>query len=53
VIQKKRGPVGTLSGDTLATGYMKDYRYDARLADSPPPFYPTTGQYDVKSWQYK
>jgi hypothetical protein len=53
VIQKKRGPVGQLSGSTLISGYSKDYRYDPRLATSPPPFYPTTGQYDVVSWQHR
>jgi hypothetical protein len=34
------------------SGYSKDYRYDVRMVDSPPPYFPTTGQYDVKSWQY-
>jgi hypothetical protein len=51
IIQKARGPVGTLSGGTIATGYTKDYWYDGRLADSPPPFFPTTGLYDRISWQ--
>jgi hypothetical protein len=51
VIQKKRGPVGTFSGTSLVTGYNKDYKYDRRLADNPPPFFPTTGEYDLKSWQ--
>ncbi len=53
VIQKKRGPVGQISGTTLVSGYSKDYHYDPRLAIAPPPFYPTTGQYDVVSWQHK
>jgi hypothetical protein len=54
VIQKKRGPVGTFnpSSNTLKTGYNKNYRYDTRMVDNPPPFFPTTGQFDVKSWQY-
>ncbi len=51
IIQKARGPVGTLSGSTLATGYAKDYYYDARMADNPPPFFPTTGGYDKISWR--
>ncbi len=53
IIQKARGPVGTFdagSGTTL-TGYAKDYSYDPRLAQNPPPFYPTTGQYERLSWQ--
>ncbi len=53
IIQKARGAVGTLSGGNLATGYSKDYYYDARMADNPPPFFPTTGGYDRISWQRK
>jgi hypothetical protein len=51
IIQKARGPVGTLSGGLLATGYAKDYHYDPRLADNPPPHFPTTGGYDRISWR--
>jgi len=53
IIQKKRGPVGTFRDNTLQTGYNKDYRYDPRMMNDPPPYFPTTGQYDVVSWQYK
>ena len=53
IIQGKRGPVGTFSGTSLVSGYNKDYHYDPRMVDYPPPFFPTTGQYDIKSWQYK
>ncbi len=52
IIQKARGAVGTLnSSGLLATGYTKDYWYDARMADNPPPFFPTTGGYDRLSWR--
>lgn len=51
IIQKARGAVGTLSGGSLYTGYAKDYYYDARMADNPPPFFPTTGGYDRLSWR--
>ncbi len=53
IIQKARGPVGTFSSATgqIITGYAKDYYYDPRLADMPPPYFPTTGLYDVLSWQ--
>lgn len=51
IIQKGRGPVGTFSGSTLSTGYHKDYWYDPRLADNPPPYFPTTGLYDRVSWR--
>lgn len=53
IIQKARGAVGTISGNTLVTGYAKDYYYDPRLADSPPPYFPTTGLYDRMSWRRK
>jgi hypothetical protein len=51
IIQKARGPVGTISGGSIATGYAKDYYYDPRLADNPPPHFPTTGNYDRISWR--
>lgn len=53
IIQNARGPVGTFdssSGQTL-TGYSKNYIYDPRLAANPPPYYPTTGQYERLSWR--
>jgi hypothetical protein len=52
VIQRARGPVGTLNSDgTPHSGYTKNYYYDTRMADSPPPFFPTTGSYDRISWR--
>jgi Tfp pilus assembly protein PilX len=53
IIQKKRGPVGTFNPTTGATvsGYAKNYSYDPRMADNPPPFFPTTGAYDQLSWR--
>jgi hypothetical protein len=51
IIQKQRGPVGTFSGNTKVSGYSKNYRYDARLLSSPPPFVPTTGDYIPLSWE--
>lgn len=53
IIQKARGPVGTFNSSTgqTITGYSKNYRYDPRLATHPPPYYPTTGQYERVSWQ--
>ncbi|MCX6345602.1 MAG: hypothetical protein NT018_11110 [Armatimonadetes bacterium] len=53
LIQSARGPVGTISGGIVNHGYAKDYKYDPRLATDPPPFYPTTGQYDRMSWMVK
>ncbi len=51
IIQNERGPVGTFSGTTKVSGYSKDYKYDARLLNSPPPFVPTTGDYITLSWE--
>ncbi|MBI5477046.1 MAG: hypothetical protein HY964_09970 [Ignavibacteriales bacterium] len=48
--QYQRGGVGTASGGSIATGYLKNYRYDNRLATKHPPSYPLTGKYQVISW---
>jgi Tfp pilus assembly protein PilX len=37
IAQKYRGTVGTLSGGTAVTGYIKNYQYDDRLAQRSPP----------------
>jgi hypothetical protein len=54
IVQDTRGAVGTFSGSTLKTGYLKRYRYDDRLADPTfrPPFYPGfyTQTYAISSW---
>ncbi|MGA3245758.1 MAG: hypothetical protein ABSE41_14165 [Bacteroidota bacterium] len=51
VSQKQRAAVGTLAGDgSVATGYSKSYRYDDRMMNQNPPFYPTTGSYEILSW---
>jgi hypothetical protein len=53
VIQEQRGPVGTFDQITgaLLTGYTKDYVWDERLADSPPPAFPTTGRVVTLAWR--
>lgn len=51
VSQKQRAAVGTLAGDgSVVTGYSKSYRYDDRMMNQNPPFYPTTGSYEILSW---
>jgi hypothetical protein len=47
-----RLPVGTFSGSPphLVSGYLKNYFYDQRLMVDAPPFFPTTGQYEIVSW---
>jgi hypothetical protein len=37
IAQKYRGTVGTLSGGTAVTGYIKNYQYDDRLVQRSPP----------------
>lgn len=50
--QKVRGPVGTFSWwSGYRTGYEKDYHYDDRLAEVPPPYFPSTGQYHSNYWK--
>lgn len=39
IAQKFRGPVGTSSGSTAASGYLKNYVYDDRLAFLQPPYF--------------
>ena len=51
IIQDERGPVGTFSGSTKMSGYSKNYNYDARLLNTPPPFVPTTGDYITLEWE--
>ncbi len=53
VITRDAGYFAVANGDgSIADGYNEQYHYDNRLADHPPPFFPTTGNhYDVISWQ--
>jgi hypothetical protein len=51
VSQKQRAAVGTLNiGGSLKTGFLKSYRYDNRLMTQSPPYFPTTGGYEILSW---
>jgi hypothetical protein len=40
IVQELRGPVGTTSNGSPVTGYIKNYSYDPRFIDNPPPYYP-------------
>jgi hypothetical protein len=56
IIQEERGPVGTFNSNpppngTKISGYDKNYSYDPRLLNNPPPFMPTTGDYITLSWE--
>jgi hypothetical protein len=37
IAQKYRGTVGTISGGSAVTGYIKNYQYDNRLVQRSPP----------------
>jgi hypothetical protein len=51
VSQKQRAAVGTIDGSgNVITGYSKSYRYDDRLMNQSPPYFPTTGSYEILSW---
>jgi hypothetical protein len=39
IAQKYRGPVGTGSGTTISTGYIKNYNYDDRFKNQNPPYF--------------
>jgi hypothetical protein len=54
IVQQTRGAVGTFSGSTIKTGFLKRYRYDDRLSDPNfrPPYFPgfITSTYAISSW---
>ncbi|MEX1276002.1 MAG: hypothetical protein WEB62_00150 [Bacteroidota bacterium] len=55
ITQNSRQAVGTFSGTppVINHGYRKNYRYDARLMQEAPPFFPLTGVYEILSWYEK
>jgi hypothetical protein len=48
--QYQREPVGKYTGSVLTNGFGKNIRYDDRLADLSPPYYPTTKNLEILSW---
>jgi hypothetical protein len=42
IVQRERGPMGSTS---QGWGHLKRYSYDACGAESPPPYFPTTGRF--------
>jgi hypothetical protein len=50
-IQKIGGYTGTFSGNTITHGFLPGGTYyDDRLMNDAPPFFPTTGNFEVVSW---
>lgn len=50
ITQYQRGAVGTTSGGVITSGFRKHYVYDGRLANTAPPYFPGTGNYESISW---
>jgi hypothetical protein len=51
MIQKIGGYTGTFSGNTITHGFLPGGTYyDERLMNDAPPFFPTTGNFEVVSW---
>lgn len=50
LIQNINGAMGVSSGGMLQHGFSRNYKYDARLASNPPPFFPITNRYDIIAW---
>lgn len=52
IAQNYRGTVATTSGTSTATGYSKNYGYDARFVTVTPPYYlkPTSASFKVSSY---
>lgn len=53
IVQDYRGAVGTFNTGTgqSVTGFEKNYTFDSRFADNPPPYYPTLAdRYTWDNW---
>ncbi len=50
VVQKLRGAVGTFSGGSIMTGFLKRYRFDDRLNEQYPPHYPFIKSLRLVAW---
>lgn len=51
IIQQNRGPVGTFSGTTVVSGYVKNYQYDNRLKATIPPSFPRESVFSIVYWK--
>jgi hypothetical protein len=51
IVQEVRGAVATVNGGNITHGYSKDYSYDPRFINTPPPYYPTvSGVLKFTNW---
>lgn len=51
LMQAYKPPWGYFSGSTLLSGVTLESHYDENLANSPPPFFPTIGKFQVVSYR--
>lgn len=53
MMQYYRGAIGVINpgSGTLLSGYYKNFRYDERLATSPPKYFPAMGRYSLYAWR--
>lgn len=51
LIQRRRGAVGTFSGNSVASGFSKSYEYDERLLSMFPPSFPREQWFSVVYWR--
>jgi hypothetical protein len=52
IVQELRGPVGQTSGGSPLHGYTKNYSYDPRFIENPPPYYPViSSQVRFSQWK--
>lgn len=52
IVQNDRGKIGVYdwSTNTLAHGFRRNYRYDTRLSNAAPPYFPTISHLRLLSW---
>lgn len=51
IVQNYRGPVGTFSGNTIVSGYSKNYQYDTRLKSTIPSYFPRESIFSIVYWK--
>jgi hypothetical protein len=53
MMQYRRGEIGDVNpgNGNLTHGYYKNFRFDERLLNSPPKYYPSAGRYTLYSWR--
>ncbi|TAK64980.1 MAG: hypothetical protein EPO24_02935 [Bacteroidetes bacterium] len=53
ITQYQRQAVGTINTSTgkVLSGFAKNYKYDTRLMTDAPPYFPTTGTFEIVAWR--